>query len=93
MENQTILIYGPPISEISTFVKKIKGNEVNKIPEFGVSPKKFPIVYVTNEPPDPDNFILYTMILQFTENGEVIFQKGFELDAPVNDHLFDSKIS
>jgi energy-coupling factor transporter ATP-binding protein EcfA2 len=87
MQNQKILIYGPPASGKSSFVKRIKGTEVNEIPLVGVNPNQYPVVYVTNEKPDPDNFILYTMILQFTENGEVMFEKGFELDSPINNQL------
>jgi len=79
MEGQSILIYGPPASGKSTFVKRIKGNEVNNIPEFGTSPEQYPIIYVTNLKPDPCDYTRYTMILQFTENGEVIFEKGFKL--------------
>ncbi len=76
MNDQTILIYGPANSGKSIFIKRIKGIEENEIPKADL--KKYPTVYVINKP-NPDNFTLCTVVLRFTEHGEVIFEKGFDL--------------
>jgi energy-coupling factor transporter ATP-binding protein EcfA2 len=73
MDGQTILIYGPPMTGKSTFVKKVNGIEINDSFESGSSPESFPKIYVYNE--KPDNTEQFNLVLQFTQK-DVIFEKG-----------------
>lgn len=83
-----ILLYGPPRTGKSQFIKRIKGVEKEHIKkenkenddnyiEFKTV-ESFPTVYVCNT--KPDDTTVFDLVLRFTDRGEVIFEKGFKLD-------------
>jgi hypothetical protein len=78
LSNLSVLVYGQPETGKSTFVKKVKGVEINDLPDFGTDPKLYPSIYVTNI--KPEEAILFDIVLEFQENHEVLFIKGFILD-------------
>ena len=75
MESQKILIYGPSHTGKTTFVKKVNGIENNLIVR---NPSEFPTIYVSNELPNEEILNEFDIILNFTKNKEVIFEKGIE---------------
>ena len=79
MESQTILIYGSQRTEKSTFIKNINGIETEY--NHQTTPKPFPVIYVTNYKPDENQLSLFNLVLHFTEDSDVIFEKGFTLES------------
>ena len=83
MNKQTILIYGVDKTSKSEFIKKVSGIEINQLPEFAKTPVSFPAIYVSDIKPENDDMLLFDVILEFTENKEVFFIKGFSLETNV----------
>lgn len=81
MEGKKILLYGPAATGKGIFVRRINGKEKEHV-EYNSGIETYPTVYVSNNDTKPDDSILFDMVLRFTNDGEVIFEKGFKLDNP-----------